>query len=68
MGFRWTKINQKFQEDYYQKENNSIIYVIDSSESYRLEETSKELYSILQQHELRDVPLVIYANKQDLNL
>ena len=42
--------------------------MIDSSDSYRLEETGKELYSILQQPELSGVPLVIYANKQDLNL
>ena len=59
---------RKYWEDYYQKENDCIIYVIDSSESYRLEETEKELYSILQQPELSGVPLVIYANKQDLNL
>ena len=59
---------RKYWEDYYQKENDCIIYVIDSSDSYRLEETGKELYSILQQPELSGVPLVIYANKQDLNL
>ena len=59
---------RKYWEDYYQKENDCIIYVIDSSDSYRLEETGKELYSILQQPELSGTPLVIYANKQDLNL
>ena len=59
---------RKFWEDYYQKENDCIIYVIDSSDQERLEETGKELYSILQQPELSGVPLVIYANKQDLNM
>ena len=59
---------RKFWEDYYQKENDCIIYVIDSSDSDRLEETGNELYSILQQPELSGIPLVIYANKQDLNL
>ena len=59
---------RKNLEDYYQKENDCIIYIIDSSDSYRLEEIGKELYSILQQPELSWVPLVIYANKQDLNL
>ena len=62
MGFRRSK------EDYYQKENDGIIYVIDSSDSERLEETGKELYNILQQPELSGVPLLIYANKQDLNM
>ena len=44
------------------------IYVIDSSDTYRLDESGKELYSILQQPELSSLPILIYANKQDLNL
>lgn len=59
---------RKFWEDFYQKENDIIIYVIDSNDSERLEETGKELYNILQQPELSGVPLIIYANKQDLNM
>ena len=59
---------RKFWENYYQKENDCIIYVIDSSDSERLEETGKELYNIIQQPELSGVPLLIYANKQDLNM
>ena len=59
---------RKFWENYYQKENDCIIYVIDSSDSERLEETGKELYNIIQQPELGGVPLLIYANKQDLNM
>ena len=58
---------RKFWENYYQKEYDCIIYVIDSSDSERLEETGQELYNILQQPELSGVPLLIYANKQDLN-
>ena len=59
---------RKFWENYYQKENDCIIYVIDSSDQERIEETGKELYNILQQNELTGVPMVIYANKQDLNM
>ena len=59
---------RKFWENYYQKENDYLIYVIDSSDSERLEETGQELYNILQQPELSGVPLLIYANKQDLNM
>ena len=54
-------------ENYYQQ-SDLLIYVIDSSDSYRLEETGNELYSILQQPELSGIPILIYANKQDLNL
>ena len=59
---------RKFWDNYYEKENDCIIYVIDSSDSDRLEETGKELYNIIQQPELSGIPLVIYANKQDLNM
>ena len=51
-------------ENYYQQ-SDLLIYVIDSSDSYRLEETGNELYSILQQPELSGIPILIYANKQD---
>ena len=59
---------RKFWDNYYEKENDCIIYVIDSSDSERLEETGKELYNIIQQPELSGLPLVIFANKQDLNM
>ena len=59
---------RKFWEDYYEQQNDAIIYVIDSSDTYRLDESGKELYSILQQPELSSLPILIYANKQDLNL
>ena len=59
---------RKFWDNYYEKENDCIINVIDSSDSERLEETGKELYNIIQQPELSGLPLVIFANKQDLNM
>lgn len=54
-------------ENYYEQ-CDAVIYVIDSSDTYRLEETGNELYSILQTPQLSGVPLLIFANKQDLNL
>ena len=54
-------------ENYYQQ-CDAIIYVIDSSDNYRLDETGSELYTILQTPELSGIPLLIFANKQDLNL
>ena len=54
-------------ENYYEN-NDALIYVIDSSDSYRLEESGEELKNLLEQNELSGIPLLIYANKQDLNL
>ncbi|XP_022080702.1 ADP-ribosylation factor-like protein 3 [Acanthaster planci] len=48
-------------------ENTSIlIYVVDSADQVRLEETSLELTSLLSEEKLAQVPVLVYANKQDL--
>jgi ADP-ribosylation factor 1/2 len=46
--------------------SDAIIYVVDCNDPSRLEEAKEELYGVLSAHELQDVPLLIYANKQDL--
>ena len=43
-----------------------LIYVIDSSDEKRLEETGVELGQLLHEEKLNGVPLLIFANKQDL--
>lgn len=40
--------------------------MVDSSDKPRLEETGIELYELLIDEKLQDVPLLVYANKQDL--
>jgi ADP-ribosylation factor-like protein 3 len=42
------------------------IYVIDSSDTRRLNETGLELEQLLKETKLADVPLLVFANKQDL--
>ena len=42
------------------------IYVIDSADRRRLEETGVELGLLLEEDKLAGVPLLIFANKQDL--
>ena len=54
-------------ENYFEA-NDALIYVIDSSDTYRLEESGKELRMLLEENQLSGIPLLIYANKQDLNL
>eukprot|EP01033_Poteriospumella_lacustris_P010451 gene10451-7430_t len=43
-----------------------LIYVIDSADRRRMDETGLELQMLLEEERLRGVPLVIFANKQDL--
>ncbi|VDP14522.1 unnamed protein product [Soboliphyme baturini] len=43
-----------------------LIYVIDSSDKKRFDETGLELMELLEEEKLSQVPLLIFANKQDL--
>jgi signal recognition particle receptor subunit beta len=45
---------------------NGIILVVDSSDTYRIDEVKDHLWRLLNEDEFRDVPLLVYANKQDL--
>ncbi|XP_023326970.1 ADP-ribosylation factor-like protein 3 [Eurytemora carolleeae] len=43
-----------------------LIYVIDSADQKRFEETGQELQELLFEEKLVNVPIMVYANKQDL--
>ncbi len=42
------------------------MYVVDSSDEVRLKECTEELQSLLAEDNLKNVPLLVFANKQDL--
>lgn len=50
----------------YFESSDCLIYVIDSSDRRRLEESGSELNELLQEDKLANIPLLIFANKQDL--
>jgi ADP-ribosylation factor-like protein 1 len=50
---------------YYPK-TNAIVFVIDSTDKERLNIVKEELFLLLNEEELKGVPLAILANKQDL--
>ncbi|XP_042313793.1 ADP-ribosylation factor-like protein 14 [Sceloporus undulatus] len=45
---------------------DSLVYVVDSANIQRLEESKKELEIILKNEKIKNVPVVVLANKQDL--
>ena len=53
---------------YIASDTKSIIYVVDSADRERIDEARVDLLQFLQSssEKLRDLPLLIYANKQDL--
>jgi len=50
----------------YFESSDALVYVIDSSDHRRLEESSQELKELLAEDKLAGVPLLVFANKQDL--
>ncbi|KAH6581492.1 hypothetical protein BASA50_002520 [Batrachochytrium salamandrivorans] len=50
----------------YFESTDVLIYVVDSSDRRRLEETGNELAGLLTEEKLQCVPVLIFANKQDL--
>lgn len=50
----------------YFESTDGLIWVVDSADTKRLEETGYELETLLKEEKLAGVPVMIFANKQDL--
>lgn len=50
----------------YYANTQAIIYVIDSSDTSRLATSRSELLTMLSEDELKSVPVLVFANKQDV--
>ena len=59
------KVISQHWKNYYDQ-TDVLIYVIDSSDRYRIAECGEELQSLLEEDKLAGVPCLVYANKQDL--
>lgn len=49
----------------YTKGATALIYVVDSNDRDRLDESAEELHKLLKQESLLAVPVLVFANKQD---
>merc|ERR1712226_1660033 len=52
----------------YYEHTDGLVYVVDSADDMRLAESTKELQELLGEEELKKVPLLVYANKQDIEM
>nr|XP_014341834.1 PREDICTED: ADP-ribosylation factor-like protein 3 isoform X2 [Latimeria chalumnae] len=50
----------------YLENTDLLIYVVDSTDEKRFEETGQELAELTEEEKLNGVPLLVFANKQDL--
>ena len=51
---------------YYFEGTDALIYVVDSSDRDRISDAKEELEKLLQEEELKNAVLLVFANKQDL--
>lgn len=49
----------------YYQDTNAVIFVVDSADKERIEIAKQELEMMLQEEELKGVPVLVLANKQD---
>ena len=52
---------------HYYDNTQGLIYVVDSSDRTFIEESRERLHMILQHELMRDVPVLVFANKMDLS-
>merc|ERR1712146_51664 len=50
----------------YFENTDALIYVVDSTDRRRIEEAREELNALLEEDKLTSIPVLVYANKQDL--
>ncbi|XP_037382577.1 ADP-ribosylation factor-like protein 14 [Talpa occidentalis] len=52
--------------DYYCENTDGLLYVVDSTDKQRLEDSRREFEHILKNEHIKHVPVVLLANKQDM--
>lgn len=50
----------------YYANTDAIIYVVDSVDKDRMQTSKEELHAMLEEEELKDTALLVFANKQDM--
>ena len=54
-----------YWKNYYEG-TDAVVYVVDSADDMRIEEAQKELSELMVEELLKKIPLLVYANKQDM--
>lgn len=52
---------------HYYQNTDGLIFVVDSNDRDRIEEAAKELKNLLAEEDLKGCPVLVLANKQDIN-
>ena len=53
---------------HYFPNTDGLIYIVDSADTSRIEESKQELFRLLEDEDLRGIPVLVFANKLDLGI
>ena len=53
---------------HYYNNTEGLIFVVDSSDRNRIDKAREELFKMLEEEDLKDVVLLVFANKLDLGV
>jgi len=51
---------------HYTQNVDAVVWMVDSNDQTRFAESKEELFGIIREHDLHGVPILLFANKQDL--
>ena len=51
---------------HYFEGTNGLVFLVDSNDEARFDSAKEELFKLLSEDQLKDIPTLIYANKQDI--
>lgn len=63
--FKWNIYHRPYWRCYYSN-TDAVIYVVDSVDKDRMQTSREELHAMLEEEELKDAALLVFANKQDM--
>ena len=52
---------------HYYAGSNAVIYVLDSADEERIQLAKETLESVIDHHEMKDCPVLVFANKMDIS-
>lgn len=59
------KALREYWSNYFDK-TDALIFVVDAADEKRLSESGSELFNLVNEPQLKNVPILVFANKQDL--
>eukprot|EP00347_Sterkiella_histriomuscorum_P001901 403370234 len=66
-GYYNLQVNQRGRMRHYYVDTKGLIFVIDSKDSERIQQNAEYLQQLLSEESLNNIPVLVYANKSDLN-